>query len=147
MPKDPFTLDVQKFIDSFEGGAEKTMRAVTIKTWSAIIQSSPVDTGRFRGNWFATGQKPSNKTTNKTDKSGDSATARATTIVGTLKDWSTFTLSNNLPYASHLEFGLYNNGPATTGGYSNQAPQGMVRVNIARINNLLEKEAKKRLPK
>lgn len=47
-------------------------------------------------------------------------------------DWNEFTLTNNLPYAERLEY-----------GWSNQAPQGMVRVNVARFNTLLEEEAAK----
>lgn len=147
MAKSPFTDSINDFILSFEQGTEKTMRAVAGKTWAAIIQSTPVDQGRARANWFATGQKPSSKITDKEDKSGSSTTAGAVSVVSSLKDWSVFTLTNNLPYINHLEFGLYGNGPDTVGGYSKQAPQGMVRINIARTQKLLEQEARKNLPK
>jgi hypothetical protein len=42
-------------------------------------------------------------------------------------------LSNNLPYIEKLEYGGYPDGPNTIGGFSKQAPAGMVRVNMARI--------------
>ena len=41
----------------FKEGTEKTMRGVAIKLWSAIIKATPVDSGRARSNWFATGQQ------------------------------------------------------------------------------------------
>ena len=64
-----------------------------------------------------------------------------------IKDWSTFTVTNNLPYSEVIEFGGYKDGPNTTGGFSKKAPQGVVRVNIMRFNKLLADEAKKNLPK
>lgn len=147
MAKNAFSLDVSNFIKSFDEGAEKTMRIVAGKTFSSIIIGSPVREGRFRANWFATGQQPSSKTTDNKDKTGADTSLKAVSAMANIKDWSTFTLTNNLPYANHLEFGLYNSGPATVGGYSKQAPAGMVRINMARTQKLLEEEAKKHLPK
>ena len=143
-----FALDVQKFADSFEDGAEAAIRGTSIKLFSAIILATPVDEGRARGNWFTTGQQPSTKQDDSArDKSGDGATKQAERVIMSIKDYSTFTLTNNLPYIEKLEFGGYGDGPKTTGGYSTQAPQGMVRMNVARFNRLLEEESRKVLPK
>ena len=143
-----FSLDVSSFAEQFEDGAEKAVRGTTIELWSSIIKSSPVDEGRFRGNWFPTGQKPSEKVDlNNFDKSGSKSSARATQHVSSLKDWSTFTLTNNLPYSEIIEFGGYGDGDKTVNGFSKQAPQGVVRVNVARFNTLLEQQARKSLPK
>lgn len=131
-----FTSDTKDFNLKFIEGAEDTVRGTTIKLWQAIIKSSPVREGRFRGNWFASGEKQSSKKTLKTDKDGSKTVANATNKVLKQKDVSAFTLTNNLPYAQRLEY-----------GYSDQAPAGMVRVNVKRFNRLLEAEAKKRLPK
>ncbi len=142
-----FTLDVQKFADGFIGGAEEAVRGTSIKLFSAIVQSSPVDEGRFRANWFATGQLPSTKVTTSIDKSGSSTINAINSKITSITDWSVFTLTNNLPYANKIEFGGYGDGPKTTGGFSKQAPQGVVRMNIMRFNGLLEAEARKDLPK
>ena len=132
-----FALDVKKFAESFEDGAEQAIRGTSIKLFSAIIQSSPVDTGRFRGNWFTTGQQPSVKVNYSiTDKDGSKSKKEVVNVVSKLKDYSTFTMTNNLPYAQRLEM-----------GYSEQSPVGMVRVNVLRFNSLLEVEARKELPK
>ena len=149
MAKNPFALDVQKFADSFIGGAEAAVWVTAHKTFAAILKRTPVDAGRARANWFATGKQPSNKKTEKEDNSvdGKDTAKNAENVVLLLKDWSTFTLTNNLPYINHLEFGLYNAGPKTVLGFSSQAVGGMVRISIAKTNMLLEKEAKKRLPK
>ena len=142
-----FALDIQKFADSFEDGAEQAVRGATIKLFSAIVNSSPVDEGRFRGNWFATGKQPSTKTTNSADKSGENTKNKIKSTVLGIKDYSTFTITNNLPYSEAIEFGGYNDGPNTVGGFSKQAPQGVVRVNIMRFNKLLTDEANRVLPK
>lgn len=144
-----FAADVEDFTLRFIDGAEDTVRATAIELWSAIIKATPVDSGRARASWFATGKEASVKTTNNTDTSKDgSNTAEAATraVVG-LKDWSIFHLSNNLPYIEKLEFGQYGDGPKTTGGYSRQAPRGMVRISISRFNKILEGKAKESLPK
>jgi len=69
MAKDPFFLDVQKFADGFIEGAETAVRVTAHKTFANIIKRTPVDEGRARANWFATGQQPSSKKTEKEDNS------------------------------------------------------------------------------
>ena len=164
MAKNEFTLDVAKFAAQFEDGAEQAIRGTTIKLWSGVIAGTPVDGGRTRGNWFATGAAPSsriNYSAKDLSNDGEATAKRAEKVVLGLKDWSTFTLTNNYPSAVTLEYGgypdpvkkgTYNKRTKTyekrsKSGYSKQAPNGMVRVNIARFNRLLELEARKRLPK
>ena len=142
-----FALDIQKFADSFIDGVEDAVRGTAIALGDAIVDSSPVDEGRFRGNWFATGQQPSTRVTSNTDKSGTGTKKKMQSVIMGLKDWSVITITNNLPYAEVIEFGGYKDGPKTTGGYSKQAPQGVVRINTMRFNKLLADEARKHLPK
>lgn len=127
-----FALDVSKFVEKAKKNPEKVMRQVSIKLFSAIIKASPVDTGRFRMNWMASGGTPAPGITDATDKSGNKATGNATSFVLNASDWREFTLTNNLPYAQRLEY-----------GWSQQAPQGFVRVNISRFQQLINEEANK----
>lgn len=127
-----FALDVSKFVEKAKKNPEKVMRQVSIKLFSAIIKASPVDTGRFRMNWMASGGTPASGVTDATDKSGNIATGNATSFVLKATDWREFTLTNNLPYAQRLEY-----------GWSQQAPQGMVRTNISRFQQLINEEANK----
>lgn len=143
-----FALDVKKFADSFEDGAEQAIRGTAIKLFSAFVDTSPVDEGRFRGNWFATGKQPSTKVSfSTTDKEGTNTKNKISSVVMGIKDWSTFTVTNNLPYSEVIEFGGYPDGPNTAGGFSKKAPEGVVRVNVMRFNQLLTEEARKNLPK
>lgn len=127
-----FALDVSKFVEKAKKNPEKVMRQVAIKLFSAIIKASPVDTGRFRMNWMASGGTPAFGVTDATDKSGNIAIGNATSFVLKATDWREFTLTNNLPYAQRLEY-----------GWSQQAPQGMVRTNISRFQQLINDEANK----
>ena len=143
-----FTLDVKKFADQFIDGSEKAMRGTTIKLWGAIIESSPVDQGRFRANWFPSDGSLSTKVTDNVDKSGAQTVSAATNYVMSAAKWDEFSLTNNLPYSEVIEFGGYaGDGPNTVGGFSKQAPAGVVRVNVLRFNRLLEAEARRTLPK
>jgi len=142
-----FALDVKAFCDKAKKNPEIVMRQVSIKLFSAIILGSPVDTGRFRNNWFAAmGPGHSVETTTYTGKQGTAAINRMTKVVSESRGngWTELTLANNLPYANVIEYGGYpGDGPNTVGGFSKQAPQGVVRVNITRFNALLEQEAAK----
>ena len=139
-----FTLDVAAFVEKAKKNPETVMRAVTLKLFSAIIKASPVDTGRFRMNWQVSDSQPATGTIDGFDKTGANATGRVTGFVTGNQAWNEFTLTNNLSYAEVIEFGGYSgDGPNTVGGFSRQAPQGVVRVNIARFNKLLSEEAAK----
>lgn len=138
-----FDDQVKAFAKKANMSVEKTIKGTSIKLFSAVIKSSPVDTGRFRANWTAAGVQPSTVTTNMTDKSGSAATGAMANYINTAKGQTVFTLANNLPYAYKLEYGGYpGDGPNTVGGFSKQAPQGFVRVNVARFEQILAEQAR-----
>lgn len=127
-----FTLDVQAFIAKAKKNPETVMRSVSLKLFSAIIKASPVDTGRFRGNWQTTGVTPATGLVAGVDPTGNKAVNSAATFITNAPGWDTFTLTNNLPYAERLEY-----------GWSKQAPTGIVRVNVIRFQQLINEEAAK----
>lgn len=127
-----FTLDVKNFIEKAKKNPETVARSVSFKLFSAVIKASPVDTGRFRMNWQTAGAVAPGGIIDGTDKGWAGAIGNAASYIFAASDWNEFSLANNLPYAQRLEY-----------GWSNQAPTGMVRVNIARFNTLLEEEAAK----
>ena len=74
----------------------------------------------------------SDTSTDSIDKVGGTAINRATSKVNQYRLGDTITLSNNLPYAMRLEY-----------GWSKKAPAGMVRLNVARFQQWVDKEARK----
>ena len=138
-----FEDQMRAFSKKANMSVERTVKGTAIKLFSAVIKSSPVDTGRFRANWTAAGVQPSTVTTDMTDKSGSAATGAMVNYINSAKGQTVFTMANNLPYAHVIEYGGYpGDGPNTVGGFSKQAPQGCVRVNVARFEAILEEQAR-----
>lgn len=142
-----FTLDIKNFVEKAKKNPETVARQVSFKLFSAVIKGTPVaeeNGGRLRLNWQTAGAVAPSGVIDGTDKGGAAAIGDAASYIFAASDWNEFTLTNNLPYAPVVEFGEYpGDGPNTVGGYSKQAPAGMVRVNVARFNTLLEEEAAK----
>ena len=92
---------------------EVVVRRSTFQLFKSVVDLSPVDTGRFRGNWF-----PSHglvlKEVSEGARSNDSYARLAR--VYEFPIGGVVYLTNNLPYAQRLEH-----------GWSKQAPIGMVR--------------------
>lgn len=125
-----FASDVNRFVVKSEQATDRTVRAITFELFRSVIQMSPVDTGRFRGNWQTTTGSPQDSIIPRLDPSGSSAIAEVFAKAGGLGSVSY--LANNLSYAERLEYD----------GWSQQAPNGMVRVSFARINSIVAKAAR-----
>ncbi|WAT30163.1 hypothetical protein [Pseudomonas sp. GXZC] len=82
--------------------------------------------GRFRGNWMFSIGAPDSATTEEVDPSGAKSTARITAGTIEFKAGDTCYITNSLGYAIPLEF-----------GHSTQAPGGMVRVTVARFQQIV----------
>jgi hypothetical protein len=82
--------------------------------------------GRFRGNWMFSIGSPDNTTTEEVDPSGRKSTARIVDGAIEFKAGDTAFITNSLPYAIPLEF-----------GHSQQAPGGMVRITVARFQQIV----------
>lgn len=98
-----------------------------VSAYTSIVEKTPVDTGRARGNWnISIGaddtEVKENQTTPQYQNEKDFPKVKG--------DESIF-ISNNLPYIKKLEFGS-----------SKQAPQGMVGVTMAGIKNKIDKIVK-----
>ena len=99
--------------------------AAAIQVFNNVIIETPVDTGRARGNWQCTLNKPSAAVldekaakVSKTDITPDIAPWKITDIAY---------LTNNLPYIEPLEVGT-----------SDQRPNGWVRANVAKGQKALD---------
>lgn len=82
--------------------------------------------GRFRGNWMFSIGAADNTTTEEVDPSGAKSTARIVNGAIEFKAGQTAYITNSLPYAIPLEY-----------GHSKQAPGGMVRITVARFQQIV----------
>lgn len=87
------------------------------------------DPGRAQGSWTISRNQPGSFVIPKGQQSStEEALARASSIQFA-NPYAPWYLYNRVPYAVALEFGLYpGNGPRTSGGFSTQAPAGMLRI-------------------
>ena len=138
-----FDDQVKAFSKKANAGIGKTIRGTAITLFRDIIKGWPVDSGRSRANWMVGLKTPSAATTDATDKQGNSTVSAMVQFINANKDSPEFTLANNLPYAHVIEYGGYpGDGPNTVGGYSKQAPAGVVRVNVSRFEAILDEQAR-----
>lgn len=126
-----FSDQIAAFARKTEAKIETAIRKIALDVFSEVILKSPVDTGRFRGNWqVAIGNVPAG-TLEVEDKTGTVTIGKVQAEVLNLKAGDTIYLVNNLPYALPLEY-----------GHSGQAPEGMVRITVQRFKPIVEAVAR-----
>lgn len=120
-----FKRSLNKFVKKTNGKLDTIVRKVTLDMYRELVLLSPVDTGRFRRNWFIQ-HEVLPVTRDDKSKSGAPAIEEASTEILRFKAGDGIFIANHLPYAMELEFGS-----------SKQAPQGMVRITVAQFERYL----------
>ena len=129
-----FSLLISRFVEKQKADHQLIIRKLITDIFTRIVLRSPVDTGRFRANWYPLRSGFSkNKNPEMKDKTGNASIERINGIVASAVAGDTYTLTNNLPYAVALEY-----------GHSGQAPNGMVRVTTAEFRTMLKKAVRSR---
>lgn len=128
-----FSIDLNRFAQKTNLKANAVIRRVAFDVFGRIIVKTPVDTGRARANWIPSIGAMANSSTNETDKTGTATRARIKSVGSSFTAGQIMYLTNNLPYIGMLEYGGYGNGPKTAGGFSKQAPAGMVGLSIIEV--------------
>lgn len=72
-----------------------------------LVTSTPVATGRLRGEWQTTIGQPANSPIGRTDKSGEQAKSQASSVIASLPDYPVLWFSNAMPYAITVDQGGY----------------------------------------
>lgn len=145
-----FGIGVKKYAQNTGLTLQKSVIAICADASKSIIEMTPVDTGRARGNWFASINSVDNSTSEDRKKSEALSVAKSESkkAYGQI-----FNLTNNLPYIHKLEYGGYpkdvkrgtyifstlDDNPIryevrTINGFSYQAPTGMVRITAEKIS-------------
>lgn len=123
-----FASDLRAYAEKTKVDLGRFTRRVALQVEASCVGLSPVDTGRFRANWFVGIGSPYRVTVETTDKDGGATIQRAANALGSWTPGDTIWISNSLPYAERLEY-----------GWSGQAPQGMVRLTVQQFNDFISK--------
>jgi hypothetical protein len=120
---DQFKVRLRQFNDITEEQAAALLKRVALQVLTGVVEKTPVDTGRARGNWQVAIDTAANTATiNRDDAGGSIAISAGTAALTSVKPFSTVVIYNNVEYIVALEQ-----------GHSQQAPQGMVAVTIAEV--------------
>jgi hypothetical protein len=116
---------------------------------SGVVLLTPVDTGRARSSWNVSIGTPDGSYPATVRRR--TRTDAATSALRSLGAYQTVWIASGLPYIKVLEYGGYPQNPVqgswdrkartwvikSEGGYSRQAPRGMVRVTVQAIRDAL----------
>ena len=128
---DRFREAFHTLIEQAKDNQKQLVRMVPLQLTASMVGRSPVDTGRFKNNWFAGIGHINSTTTTDTDSSGQGSINRVNTTVGEFVPGQRIYITNSLPYAIPLEH-----------GHSKQAPQGMVMITVNEFVSKVEALAK-----
>jgi Zn ribbon nucleic-acid-binding protein len=127
-----FKAEVGRFADEeVPAKVRQVQQKIGLQALRGVVNKTPVDTGRARGNWQASIGQPASGTINDEDPSGQAPLPSSASTDTFFREQPTITnaqpfsviwLSNNLPYIERLE-----------NGYSQQAPNGMVSTTVTEI--------------
>lgn len=113
---------------------DDTKKRVAFALYSSIVEKTPVDTGRARGNWHITVGGQSYEVFDneaKTDSSVNTMITNGLSQISGSGDKSIF-IQNNVEYIVPLEYGK-----------SKQAPNGMVGITVANMQRYIDEAIRK----
>lgn len=123
-----FRQKVSKFVENCEKRPEQAARAIGLNLLRSVVQASPVDTGRFRGNWNVQFDAAPQVSDTK-DTSGGSTISRGLDVLNRFKlGMGKIFILNHLPYSIRLEYGHSEQAPS---------PPGIVRLTVQRFNEFV----------
>ena len=126
-----FALDISHFVNRTHSNVDLVTRKIVFDIMRSVVRKSPVDTGRFKGNWqYGTGEIP----TGVTDIHDESGRGTEVHMMGQVPQEASGKLHyivNNLPYSIALE-----------NGHSSQCPpNGMVGLTISEYQGIVRRAA------
>lgn len=122
---DDFRRKFNAFVERAKGNQDLVVRKVALDLMTSLVMKSPVDTGRFRGNWQVQ-YSLTPRTLELVDRTGAATLASAQMDLSAFSIGRMLYLVNHLPYAVPLEY-----------GHSKQAPAGMVRITVTEFDQFL----------
>ncbi|MCG6540174.1 HK97 gp10 family phage protein [Pseudomonas sp. KSR10] len=125
-----FSEDIRRFNEKAVSAHNKITRLATLELFRGVILATPVKHGRARGGWTTSVGAPA-ASPERLDPSGSAAVSEVAEKTPDGAGQVTY-LSNNLPYIIALEEGS-----------SKQAPEGMVKRNMDRVERMVDTAIRK----
>lgn len=122
-----FAAQLQEFAELVQQDADEVFQIVATDVGQSVINLTPVDTGRALSNWNAGINAPDDVYRETEDPLDSKTSARLAGEFQSLKFGDTAYITNATPHVPFLEYGS-----------SKQAPNGMIRITLARFNNIVQ---------
>jgi len=115
---------INRWVEEVEDDVKSILQTIVFRIGREVVTLSPVDTGRFKGNWQLTIGSPATSSLLRYDESGGIVLGDMQRVVRTLSPGQVAYIQNTVEYGYDLEYGS-----------SPQArdPDGMVRVTAAKF--------------
>ena len=124
MRLEKFNRSLDAFVAKIPERANDIKRKVALQILSGVVERTPVDTGRARGNWqVETNVRPSGVLESE-DVGGGSTIAAGAAVIADAQPGDDIWISNNLDYIGRLN-----------DGSSKQAPAGMIETTLADVGS------------
>jgi hypothetical protein len=126
-----FAADISTFVKTTKVKQTKVIRKLAFDAFAGVIMMSPVDTGRFRGNWRISIGTPDLTTIDMGKEDAElfhgaamlpDELAKLNAAINKAEWGDTVWITNNVVYAEKLEH-----------GHSKQAPAGVLLITFERI--------------
>lgn len=123
---DNFMSVIDDWIFETESTIDTVLRTLLIKIGESVVELSPVDTGRFKGNWQMTINTPATASLLRYDKSGSITLADIQAKAKQFTAGQVAYIQNHVLYGHDLEYG------------SSKQSEGMVRITKMNFLRLLD---------
>lgn len=108
---------INHWVEEVEDDVKSILQTIVFRIGREVVTLSPVDTGRFKGNWQLTIGSPATGSLLRYDESGGIVLGDMSRVVRTLSPGQVAYIQNTVAYGYDLEHGS-----------SKQAPYGIVNV-------------------
>ena len=113
---------INRWVEEVEDDVKSILQTIVFRIGREVVTLSPVDTGRFKGNWQLTIGSPATGSLLRYDETGGIVLSDMQRVVRTLTPGQVAYIQNTVEYGYDLEYGS-----------SQQAPDGMVRITEAKF--------------
>jgi hypothetical protein len=121
-----FLDTITQWIEETEQRVDETLQTIVLKIGESVVTLSPVDTGRFRGNWQLGIDQTTTSSLVRMDPEGFATLSEIAQKVNTFTAGQIAYIQNHVLYGYDLEYGS-----------SMQAPDGVVRVTAQRFARIV----------
>jgi hypothetical protein len=136
-----FNSEIDKFVKTIPDMVTTLQKKIVLEALKRLVEKTPVDTGRARGNWQVAIDAAAEGQLIVTDKEGIATVEKGLSVLTNLPPYSVVWISNNVDYIEFLEYGT-SRGPTaklTSEGRSTQAPEGMLAITVEELQVMFEK--------